>query len=275
MNSTRPAKWTLAVAVLAAAVVSLSRGEWLSAQSQTAVSTVEAVALEELRDRQAPGAAVAIVQEGRMIYSRGFGVANVETGEEVRPEMLFRLGSTTKMITAAAVVLAAEQGKLNLHEPIGKHIGGLPPKLAALTAHQLLSHTSGILDEAPMFGSHDDDALKREVASWTDDRFFAEPGEIYSVLQPRVLAGWSARRAGRRQTIRRPGRLVDLRAVGHVAVHVPADDGHDIPARTGPRSRGWQTADHPTERQQLGVLAGWLHLFQRARVVAVDCGLRR
>lgn len=184
MNSTRPAKWTLAVAVLAAAVVSLSRGEWLSAQSQTAVSTVEAAALEELRDRQAPGAAVAIVQEGRMIYSRGFGVANVETGEEVRPEMLFRLGSTTKMITAAAVVLAAEQGKLNLHEPIGKHIAGLSPKLAALTAHQLLSHTSGILDEAPMFGSQDDDALKREVASWTDDRFFAEPGQIYSYSNP-------------------------------------------------------------------------------------------
>jgi CubicO group peptidase (beta-lactamase class C family) len=198
MNSTRPARLLIvAVAVLAATVVSPSRGERLSAQSQTAVSSVEAVALEELRDRQTPGAAIAIVQDGRMIYSRGFGLANVETGEEVRPEMLFRLGSTTKMFTAAAVVLLADQGKLNLHEPIGKHIAGLSPKLAALTAHQLLSHTSGILDEAPMFGSHDDDALKREVASWTDARFFTEPGQIYSYSNPGYwLAGLLAEQVG-------------------------------------------------------------------------------
>ena len=198
MNSTRPARLLIvAVAVLAAAVVSPSRGERLSAQPQPAVSSVEAAALEELRDRQTPGAAIAIVQDGRMIYSRGFGVANVETGEEVRPEMLFRLGSTTKMFTAAAVVLLADQGKLNLHEPIGKHIAGLSPKLAALTAHQLLSHTSGILDEAPMFGSHDDDALKREVASWTDTRFFTEPGQIYSYSNPGYwLAGLLAEQVG-------------------------------------------------------------------------------
>jgi CubicO group peptidase (beta-lactamase class C family) len=164
---------------------------------QADFAAVETVARQEMAQAQAPGAAVAIVQDGRVVYTRAFGVANVETGEETRPEMLFRLGSTTKMFTAAAVVLLAHQGKLNLNEPIGKHISGLAPKIAALTAHQLLSHTSGFLDEAPMFGSQDDAALEKEATSWTDARFFAEPGQIYSYSNPGYwLAGLLAEQAG-------------------------------------------------------------------------------
>jgi CubicO group peptidase (beta-lactamase class C family) len=185
----------LILPIALAAAVSFSRAAHVNAQTDFA--HLEAVAREELQQRQTPGAAIAIVHDGRLIYSRGFGVANVETGEDVRPDMLFRLGSTTKMFTAAAVVLLAEQGKLDLHEPIGRRIPGLAPKIAALTGHQLLSHTSGILDEAPMFGSHDDDALKKEVISWTDSRFFTEPGQIYSYSNPGYwLAGFLAEQAG-------------------------------------------------------------------------------
>jgi CubicO group peptidase (beta-lactamase class C family) len=189
----------MALAVFALVVVLRTLSERVSAQPQaaTAFAAVDAIAREEMRQQQAPGAAVAIVQDGRMIYSRGYGIASVETGEEIRPEMLFRLGSTTKMFTAATVVLLAEQGRLRLDDPIGKHIASLSPKIAALNAHQLLSHTSGILDEAPMFGSHDDDALKRVVASWTEARFFAEPGQIYSYSNPGYwLAGLLAEQAG-------------------------------------------------------------------------------
>jgi CubicO group peptidase (beta-lactamase class C family) len=160
-------------------------------------SGLEAVIRKELQETQTPGAAIAVVMGDRVVYTRGFGIANGETGELVRPEMLFRLGSTTKMFTAASVILLAEQGKLTLTEPIGTHIRGLTPKLAALTAQQLLSHTSGILDEAPMFGSHDDAAMSAEVARWTDTRFFAEPGQIYSYSNPGYwLAGLLAETVG-------------------------------------------------------------------------------
>jgi CubicO group peptidase (beta-lactamase class C family) len=166
-----PSKRDLLIAALAAVVALSSFPSGLDAQAEFAA--IEGIAQKELAQSQAPGAALAIVLDGRVVYTRAFGVANVETGEATRPEMLFRLGSTTKMFTAAAVVLLAEQGKLDLNVPIGKHVQGLSPKLAALTAHQLLSHQSGMLDEAPMFGSQDDDALKREATSWTDARFFA------------------------------------------------------------------------------------------------------
>jgi CubicO group peptidase (beta-lactamase class C family) len=100
------------------------------------------------------------------------------------PDLLFRLGSTTKMFTAAALASLADQGAIDLRKPAGDYIKGLHPSIARVTGHQLLSHTSGILDEAPMYGSHDESALMKNVLSWKDDRFFTEPGRIYSYSNP-------------------------------------------------------------------------------------------
>lgn len=161
-------------------------------------SRVESVIRKELQDTQTPGAAIAIVMGDRVVYTRGFGVASVETGEALRPEMLFRLGSTTKMITAAAVVYMAQQDRLGLHEPVSKYVPRLDKQLGSITIHQLLSHTSGLFDEAPMFGSHDDRAMQDLVPLWTDARMsFAEPGQIYSYSNPGYwLAGLAAAAVG-------------------------------------------------------------------------------
>lgn len=161
------------------------------AQAPRDFGEIEKVALEELRALNVPGAAVGIVSGERLVFAKGFGTANIETGAPVTPEMLFRLGSTTKMFTAAALVMLAEEGRIRLGEPIGTAVRGLDPGLASLTAHQLLSHTSGMLDEAPMYGSQDESALAREVRSWNEDRLFTRPGDIYSYSNPAYwLAGY-------------------------------------------------------------------------------------
>ena len=147
-------------------------------------SPLEQVVADELRNTATPGGAVAVVLGDRVVYSRGFGIANVETNEPVRPEMLFRLGSTTKMFTAAALVTLAEQGKLDLNAPVGSYVTDINAKVGRVTADQLLSHMSGFFDEAPMFGSHDETALAKEVRSWGDARFFTEPGKIFSYSNP-------------------------------------------------------------------------------------------
>lgn len=145
---------------------------------------LEKVALAELAETNTPGAAVGVISGDRLIFARGFGVSNVETGAPVTPDMLFRLGSTTKMFTAAAVVTLAEEGKLKMDESIGKHAKGLSPNIAGLTAHQLLSHTAGLKDDAQMFGRHDDEALADTVRALKDDFLFAAPGRIYSYSNP-------------------------------------------------------------------------------------------
>lgn len=147
-------------------------------------SPLDGVARQELAAASVPGAAVAIVSGGRIVYVRAYGVANVETGAEMTPDLLFRLGSTTKMLTATALVTLAEKGLVDLDKPVGDYIKALHPSIARVSAHQVLSHTSGLLDEAPMFGSDGEEALMRHVLEWTADRFFTEPGRIYSYSNP-------------------------------------------------------------------------------------------
>jgi CubicO group peptidase (beta-lactamase class C family) len=154
---------------------------------------IERAALEELQATKTPGAAVAVVMGDQVIFSHGYGVANVDSGAPLTPDMLFRLGSTTKMFTASAVVGLALDGKLDLNAPVSQYISGLDPTIGQLTANQLLSHTSGLHDEAPMFGSHDETALGIGIHTWKADFLFAPPGRIYSYSNPGYwLAGYLA-----------------------------------------------------------------------------------
>jgi CubicO group peptidase (beta-lactamase class C family) len=148
------------------------------------LSALEPFASAELARLNIPGASIAIVRGGEVIYSKAIGTANVETGEPVHLEMLFRLGSTTKMMTSAALTGLAVEGRIDLNAPIWKYISGLTPMLSRVTANQLLSHTAGIHDEAPMQGSHDDAALGNGIRAWTDAWFFTAPGKIISYANP-------------------------------------------------------------------------------------------
>ncbi len=160
-------------------------------------AALDGVALAELKERGTPGAAMAVIKDGQMIYAKGYGVASIETGDPVTPEMLFRLGSTTKMLTAAALVTLVERGKIKLDEPLGNKINGLHPSLARITAHQLLSQSAGIRDFAATVVSNDDAALGQQVRAWRADVFFTEPGRIYSYASPGYwFAGFLAEELG-------------------------------------------------------------------------------
>ncbi|HEX8843323.1 MAG TPA: serine hydrolase domain-containing protein [Pyrinomonadaceae bacterium] len=158
---------------------------------------LERVVTEELKETGTPGAAVAIIKDGRVIFAKGFGVASVETNTPITPDTLFRLGSTTKMFTGAGMLTLADQGKLKLDAPIGTYSKGLSPKLSQLTPHQLISNTAGVGDFAPPFVSHDDAALSLMVRAWKDDALFGEPGKVYSYSSPGFwLAGYVIEEAG-------------------------------------------------------------------------------
>lgn len=166
-------------------------------QPKADFAALQKVALGELKEINAPGAAMAVVLGDKVVFAKGFGVANIETGAPMTPDMLCRIGSTTKMLTATVLVSLAEEGKVRLDEPVGKYIQGLHPRIAALTAHRLLCHTAGLKDETQMYGRHDDSALGEFVRSWTGDFFFTQPGKIYSYANPGYhLAGLLIEAAG-------------------------------------------------------------------------------
>lgn len=155
-------------------------GKPVSSPPPVDFSELDKLVPAELKEKNTPGAVIAVVSGDQVVYKKAFGIANVETNAAMQPEMLFRLGSTTKMFTAAALVALAEKNKIELNEPIGNRIKGLNPKIAKATPHHLLSNSAGVRDFAAPVISNDDASLGNMVRSWKDDVFFADQGEIYS-----------------------------------------------------------------------------------------------
>jgi CubicO group peptidase (beta-lactamase class C family) len=141
---------------------------------------LEKTIADELAATQTPGASVAIVAGDKVLYAKGFGTTSVEGGNPVTADTLFRMGSTTKMFTAAALVALAQQGKISLDAPLGNYLKDLPPRVSGLTAHQLLSQSSGLRDLPPTVFSNDDAGLGQNIRAWKDDVFFTAPDKIYS-----------------------------------------------------------------------------------------------
>jgi len=161
-----------------------------AAYAQELDRELEQSALQEMKRTSTPGVAIAVVKDDRVVFSKAFGFANLETQTPMTPDTLCRSGPITAAFTAAAVLMLQEQGRLKLDQPVSRYIDGLSPKLAAVNARQLLSHTAGIKEEHPTSGLLDDAALGRTVRSWKDDYVLSPPGQIYSHSNPGyVLAG--------------------------------------------------------------------------------------
>lgn len=91
-----------------------------------------------------PGCAVGVSRAGEVLLTRGYGMANLETGTPITARTIFESGSVAKQFTAAATLLLAADGKLNLDDPVRKHVPELPEYERPLLVRHLLSHTSGL-----------------------------------------------------------------------------------------------------------------------------------
>ena len=127
-----------------------------------------------------PGIAVAVVHHGRVVFAEGFGTANVETGAPVTADTVFQVGSVGKMLTAAAVLETAADGKIGLQEPVGRAVTGLDPVVAALTPHQLLAQVSGLRDMPGGHGEQGDEAHRRFLRGLTSADRILPPNRTFS-----------------------------------------------------------------------------------------------
>lgn len=87
---------------------------------------------------------VLVARDGRILLSKGYGLANHEWKIPNSPQTRFRLGSITKQFTAMAVLLLEQQGKLKVADPVCKYVESCPAAWQPITIHHLLTHTSGI-----------------------------------------------------------------------------------------------------------------------------------
>ena len=93
-----------------------------------------------------PGAALAVIRDGRIVYKRGYGMAKIEDGIVMTPDKIFDIGSCSKQFTATCVVMLVREGKVSLDDNVRKYIPELPDYGTPITVRHLLHHTSGLRD---------------------------------------------------------------------------------------------------------------------------------
>lgn len=99
-----------------------------------------------------PGASVSVIRDGDIIYSRGYGGAQLELGVPVTPATVFHVASVSKQFTAMAVTMLAADGALGLDDPVQQHLDYVPEFEHPTTVRQLIHHTSGIRDQWQLLG---------------------------------------------------------------------------------------------------------------------------
>jgi CubicO group peptidase (beta-lactamase class C family) len=94
-----------------------------------------------------PGCAMAAMRDGRTIYERGYGMADLDHDVKISPTTVFHVASVSKQFTAAAILMLAQDGKISLDDPVRKYLPELPDLGGPITLRQLLHHTSGLRDQ--------------------------------------------------------------------------------------------------------------------------------
>ena len=146
-----------------------------------------------------PGAAIAVIRGDNIVYHDTFGHADVATGKPVTAHTRFRIGSVTKLLTATALLRLAEQGRLQLDDPVSRHLPDFPH--GGITLRQLAGHLGGIRHYGPgefVSTTHYASATA-SLARFANDPLVAPPGEkyLYSTYGYNVLGAVIERVTGK------------------------------------------------------------------------------
>lgn len=110
-----------------------------------------------------PGAVTLVIKNGKTLYSQAQGMANMELGVPLKTDMVFRLGSITKQFTAASIMILAQQGKLEVADPLEKYLPDFP--LKGITLEQLLNHTAGVTNYTDIPGLMESDKIRADYTT--------------------------------------------------------------------------------------------------------------
>ena len=114
--------------------------------TQSREKQVDDFLLRQMRDLKIPGLQVAVVQKGKIVLNKSYGIANIPDNVPVDNQSIFAINSCTKSFTGVATMQLVEEGKLDLNAPISQYIDSLPAQWQPIKIKQLLAHISGLPD---------------------------------------------------------------------------------------------------------------------------------
>lgn len=124
-----------------------------SSQSQSLESKIDKILSNQFKSNET-GVSALVAKDGKVLYRKAFGKANLELDVNMTSENIFEVGSITKQFTSVSILMLLEEGKLSLEDEITKFIPDYPTNGKKITIHHLLTHTSGIKSytSMPSFG---------------------------------------------------------------------------------------------------------------------------
>ena len=160
---------------------------------------LEKLVTDLMEKAKVPGASVAIVHKGKLMYARGFGVTSIEDGGmPVTPGTIFRIGSTSKPLTSTAIMRLVASKHLELDTSIDEIMPdfelSVPGAVKEVTLRKLLSHTAALPTAAEHYGARQAEGLRQSVyTDVTGYPLVAPVGKIWSYSNPGInLAGYIA-----------------------------------------------------------------------------------
>jgi len=144
---------------------------------------VEAAVAKFMAESKVPGMSVAVVEDGRLVWAKGFGFSDLEDQAHATEATLFRLASVSKPLTAVGAMELWEKGKLDLDAPIQKYCPAFPEKPWPITTRQLLGHLSGIRhyhtdveNDPELMNTRYFDSVVAGMAFFANDPLLFQPG---------------------------------------------------------------------------------------------------
>lgn len=197
---------------------------------------VDAAARADMQALGVPGMVLAVGRPGSQPHLAAFGLADVETGQPMTPELMVSVASVSKLLTAVTTVALAGDGALSLDRPVRTYLPKLPPRVGALTLHQLLSHTAGLAEATPWVPIGLDGSMAPVCDALTDDVFVTEPGRTWGYSNTDyVIAGCVLEAvAGKpfpevvRQRVFEPLGMTRSTFSPLIAMSYPHAQGHDV-----------------------------------------------
>lgn len=144
-------RWCVEVALAACATIGFVSAAGPVAGSQEGATPHQRSRIDSIMagvTAQGPGAAVAVVRDGRVVFTGAHGLANLATQAPIGPATVFDVASIAKQITGFMVLLLVSEGRLHLDDDVHRYVPELPDYGRAITISQLLHQTSGLRDYA-------------------------------------------------------------------------------------------------------------------------------
>ena len=215
------ATWLLGMAMMSTGVHAATREETIDAWMRDYAG-------------QVPGASVLVLEGGKAVFQRSYGLADLEAGVASSPTTNYRLASVTKQLTAASVLLLVEDGVLTLDDPVRRWLPSLPVAAEGITLRHLLSHTSGLVDYEDLLPPdqagqvYDADVLRLLER---EDRLYFPAGSDYRYSNSgyALLALVVERASGRRFSAFLQTRIFS--PLGMTATLAREDEGPPVPDR--------------------------------------------